>query len=714
MSENNDEKIKKAMKSAPVPDSLSPENIKKMLDEKAPAKKRRNIKKTVLQITAGAAACAVICGVGVHYVGQRNSYDKCKNIIQDISNENPAVTQKISENKPEAAESSGSKDYSEIYTMFKNAAEKYEDSRKGAKLYADGYDEEAVDEVMLEESAEFSADTMNTGGEASSQQEYSETYNQEEGVLEADIVKTDGKYIYYLYSKYIESESTEKQYINIAEADNGSFADSNMVDISDDFPADGDINYVSLHDMYLYNDMLIVIGSVQFFDADYNEEENNTICGAVESYNNTFVNVYTTGIDPQLVDSYRQDGGYEDVRITPEGYMYLITNDYSEEFSRVINEDDVEAYIPSYMTEGEECLVAPEDIILPTDGLDECSAIDYLIIGSLDVNTSGDVMETDIKALAGYSNNIYCSANNLYTAVGWEDTEITRFSLSRGIITPEASGTVKGYINDQFSMSEYDGYFRIATTYEDWTESVFDNFVSTERDSINNYVYVLDMDLNIVGSITDFGNDETIKSVNFNGNMAYVVTYEQTDPLFAIDLSDPEQPAILDEFKINGYSTYMQQWNEGLLLGFGIDADESGIETGVKLVMFDNTDPNNLNEVGLYPINGSDDVWIYSDALWERKALLIAPEKNLIGVPIAVSGYRNDDWNYIAKYMFFSYEDGQFILKGEIESENTGDPSNYGRTNRSIYIGDHIYILSGARFISADINSISQTDIVEF
>ena len=136
--------------------------------------------------------------------------------------------------------------------------------------------------------------------------------------------------------------------------------------------------------------------------------------------------------------------------------------------------------------------------------------------------------------MVSFSGEIYSSADNIYTTVGWTDTDITRISVSGGNIIPAASGTVEGYVKDQFSMSEYNGCFRIATTVNKWTDNsnfftdIFD--IPTESEHIaNNRVYVLDMELNQVGYVGGFGENETIKSVNFSGNMGYVVTYEQTD-----------------------------------------------------------------------------------------------------------------------------------------------------------------------------------------
>ena len=185
----------------------------------------------------------------------------------------------------------------------------------------------------------------------------------------------------------------------------------------------------------------------------------------------------------------------------------------------------------------------------------------------------------------------------------------------------------------------------------------------------------------MVGSIGDLGVDEQLRSASFSGDMAYVVTFRQTDPLYAVDLSVPAEPVLLDDLKINGFSTYLQQWDAGHLLGFGQDADENGRITGIKMTMFNNSDPSDLKAEAVFTWNDSPsnyiydtdeethtEEWYYSDAVYERKELLIAPEKNLIGVPINYNKYsyysdsgKQVDSIYRTQYVFFSYENGEFI-----------------------------------------------------
>lgn len=733
MSEYNDDKIKKALESNEVPAQLSPDNIKLMLDEKAPNKKREKITHKATKIAAGAAACAVICGSGVYIAEQGNLFNTKKDsegILVEEYGEN--VTDKKSpETSNKVSVMPCAESYESLYDMLGEANEKYEDSRKDSFFYAGDdmvMEENAVEDAMGTitdgEIATNAPSAINPGNNttATDRTEHSETYNQEEGVLEADIVKTDGEFIYYLASDSFGKDFKNINSLYSVKASDGVFAEPYVIDLEQVFENatayTREPETLSVLDMYLYNDLIAVIGcntDYSYYPCD--EGENSAMLygdAYSKSYSETFVAFFSQGDNPQLVDFYSQEGCYSDVRIAPDGFMYLVTETSSQNYDNIEDEENINALVPSYTNNGDTCCIEPACIFVPEEGIPESNRIFYTVISSINLNTPTVAELSEVTSIASASANIYCSANNLYLASGYEKTEITRVALDSGSITPAATGSVNGYIKDQFSMSEYNGYFRIVTTVDTWRDSLWDQITGETGREINNHLYVLDMDLNQVGHITDFGINETVKSVSFSGDMAYVVTYEQTDPLFSIDLTDPAQPVILDEYKILGYSSYMQQWSDGLLLGFGPDADENGIENGVKLVMFDNSDPNNLNEVGIYAVNNNDNHWLYSMAVWERKALLIAPEKNLVGFPVNTEYLGSDDlWHSESKYLFFSYDNGEFTLKGEL---TTGQSSIYGsgNLNRAVYIGDYVYALSANKFISADIETMTVKDTLEF
>lgn len=732
MNTNNDnvDKIKKALEKEPVHEELSPENVKKMLDEKAPAKKRSRIR-VGTRIAAGAAACAVVGASAVCFGNQSGLLDKDRKASR--SEMTSGLNYKKDGDKTEKVGSymSGASDYSEIYTLFGESYKRVQ-KRNSDTVYG----EAGIMEDSVAESAAPADNGVSEATGASSDTgsgEFYETYDQEQDVLEADAVKTDGERIYHINNYYEPEEdglyyNDVVCYLEVAAADNGTLTPSAKINLSDIFGGyytKYDNSSFNVDDMYLYNDMVVVIGSgYSYSDDDYSECY--TTCAAF----------FTAGDDPQLIDVYSQDGAYSDVRISPDGYLYLVSNYETASYTDIEDENMIAEYIPACGVNDDINYLAAGDIFLPEEGFVDSYNLSYTLIGSIDLNTSGAATPVQTKALAGYMGSIYCSSDNLYTAYGWDDTDITRFSIGAGEITPVASCTIEGVVKDQFSMSEYNGYFRVAATKDtykktyDYTDDDiywWDAFSDSSDDSgyytykfisRENRVYVLDLDLNEVGSVKGFGEDENIKSVSFSGDMAYVVTYRQTDPLFSIDLSDPTSPVILDELELPGYSTYMQQWGDGQLLGFGV-ADDNGISNGVKLVMFDNSDPNELRQTGSVEILGSEDetswISVYSEAQWERKALMIAPEKNLIAVPICRNEYNyTSDSSYDRNeyyYVFFSYENGEFVQRGTIEPDTDSSDTGF---NRAIYIGDYVYVVVNNTITAADIETFTVTDSVTF
>ena len=624
---NNDDKVKKYLESEEVPEELEPENVKKMLDEQAPKKKRSRISATG-RITALIASCAVIVGSTVTYMNHSKKPPKTLNVIE----KNQGTTSENEESKTETETDdknsgetklevkktgnymSGADDYGQIYTIYKNA-NKNSSKRRYSSAYSVADSEDAVaekdyalnddswgadadlgvkfaensastaespamasgmggssetadenpeiviipettesdekgsDEESTEQSTETSTeipseqatepDTEPSTEESTEQntepstepeteppteenEEYSDTHHQEQNVLEADIMKTDGKYIYYLNNDFHSASSywniTGK--INIAEVSKGEFVNTSQLEVnisSADVIPSGYVSEVTVQDMYLYNGMIAIIGNV-YAHPQYND----TYYYSSESVQMTFASFYTAGDSPQLIDTYYQDGYYNDVRIAPDGYMYLITSYNSWRFDSIENEDDIEKYIPQCgLSDSFTCMPA-DCILLPTD-CDDFYSVYYTVIGSIDLNDSQSVKQVDSKSLMNYTGDVYCSENNLYITIGYEDTDITRLAIGQGNIVPSASGTVKGFVNDQFSMSEYNGYFRIATTVdeyeevwhdydEEWYEKFADKimgndtgYYSYENHNRDNSLYVLDMDLNVVGSIGGFG-----------------------------------------------------------------------------------------------------------------------------------------------------------------------------------------------------------------
>jgi len=300
-----------------------------------------------------------------------------------------------------------------------------------------------------------------------------------------------------------------------------------------------------------------------------------------------------------------------------------------------------------------------------------------------------------------------------------EKTVIHKIGINKENLEYKTFGEVTGQVLNQFSMSENNGYFRIATTKNRQWSRFEDEGV---RESYNN-LYVLDENLKVVGAVEDLAEGERIYSVRFMQDRAYMVTFRQTDPLFVIDLKNPTNPRVLGKLKIPGFSNYLHPYDDNTLIGLGKDTKENewgGVTTlGVKLSLFDVTDVSNPREIDTYIIGKSG---TNSIALQDHKAFLFSKDKNLLVIPISK---RNDviileaptiecigagcimprppKRTYFRGAMVFKIDNNGFELKGEINHSNDEKDEiqyqygyNYYDTTvkRSLYIDDVLYTLS--------------------
>ncbi|MBQ8825083.1 MAG: beta-propeller domain-containing protein [Ruminococcus sp.] len=722
MSKNNYDEIKNMMNEPEIPKELEPEQIKNVLDSRK--EKSKNIKyKNHIKVIAGIAACGVIVSTGAFAA---NKYIESNKLLSDepitsINKNSPDKKEKKRKSDSSINVSQGytasAKDYQQVYDFMKNSEKKsmalYKDrGTDGAVMLEDGVDsiaESAVEDAMP--SSEISSSEVNNAvAKESENTEFSETYNQEKGVLESDIVKTDGKYIYFTESYSYDLE------IQVTEVDKGHFVESYTLDLEDDLPenVDGYINSMYLKDEHL----IVIVDGYEFIDDDS------------PMSSRTYVLTYQTGKDIELLGLYAQDGIVSDVRLMEDGTLYLVTA-YS--WMTLFRDDNYNDCIPAYYSCGNDRNIAkPDEILIPETPEDDDSEYEnyygdsFTNIGSINIMSDKPENPIDFKCLAGFNGNMYCSLDNIYLAsqscaVNNVTTDFTRLSIDNGIITPNGVATVDGYIKDQFSMSEYNGYFRVAVT-QNHTEETKDEMATSKVASMSittdNALYVFDNNMQQVGKLEHLAETETIQSVNFQGDKAYIVTFRQTDPLFAIDLSDPTNPVVLDEYKITGYSSYMQKWDNTHLLGFGIDADDDGIELGLKLVMFDNSDPNNLKALSVAPLHFNDlaktfgdridSSYVYSMAEYDRKALLIDPDKNIIAVPF-------ECYQYNSNYSESTFDMG-YALYSYNSDNNTFEKMGvfYGTTDssfeRSVYIDNVIYLISEDEIISVDLNTMTEID----
>ena len=375
--------------------------------------------------------------------------------------------------------------------------------------------------------------------------DYSSTYIQVEEVDEADIVKTDGKYIYYVNAN---------REVVIIEAKDGKTKRLATIGSS------GLENYI--HDIYLKGDKLITVGT--FYRDDSEEGSSGIVVYDISDRS-----------DPEVLYDFSQTGSILSSRMVGD-YVYLVTNDWVYKGKR---------NVPMCGSSEDFGRMKADDICC----MPEPNTTSYMVLSAVDVS-SGKQGKSRTKAVLGASEEIYCNDHNLYVISSEyerdsyaEYTRIVRASLDGVNIRFSGTARVRGYAINQFAMDERDGYFRIATT--------------SERDGMDvNNLYVLDSDLKEAGKVTGFARNESIKAVRYFGDKAYVITYEAIDPLFVIDLSDPTDPEIEGEVMIDGFSTMLVPAGEGRLLGIGHATGDNGyggeFDSGLKIVLFDISDPS--------------------------------------------------------------------------------------------------------------------------
>ncbi|MFH0832862.1 MAG: beta-propeller domain-containing protein [Candidatus Aenigmatarchaeota archaeon] len=285
-----------------------------------------------------------------------------------------------------------------------------------------------------------------------------------------------------------------------------------------------------------------------------------------------------------------------------------------------------------------------------------------------------------------------------------EKTVIHKISISNGNIEYKVQGEASGNTLNQFSMDEYNGYFRIATTTDAWSGQS------------KNHVYVLDDSLAVVGKLEDLASGERIYSVRFIGNKGYMVTFRQIDPLFIIDLENPSNPSVLGYLKIPGVSDYLHPYDETHIIGVGRDASDEGRIKGMKLSLFDVSDVSNPKEISKYFIGERG---TQSEALNDHKAFLFSRQKNLLVIPISlVEGGEEWRWEktWYGAFVFNVDLVNGFTLKGKVTHSNQTNDGYYydysSQIRRSLYMDDVLYTISGSMIKMNDLNDMTELNKV--
>ena len=295
-------------------------------------------------------------------------------------------------------------------------------------------------------------------------------------------------------------------------------------------------------------------------------------------------------------------------------------------------------------------------------------------------------------------------------------TIIHKISIDEANLDYITKGSVPGRLLNQFSMDEHDDRFRVATTVEYYTQ-----YQGTMR---SNAVYVLDENLEIVGGLDEIAPDESIFSARFMGDRLYLVTFQQIDPFFVIDLSS-DTPKILGELKIPGFSNYLHPYDEDHVIGVGRDTKEVGSgrvqQLGVKIALFDVSNVSDPKVVDDFVIGDSS---THSEALNDHKAFFFDKKKDILSIPISsdlksLEGVSDakmiaPDWNRWNGFYVFGMDTRDGInLKGTV-THTENDSRFYGMGHsRTFYIEEVLYTASDLYLKMNSINDLKDVNSIK-
>lgn len=598
--------LKKMADEIPVPEKLSPDQIEKKL--------KNNRKKPHRYVRGICAAAAAVIVVGAGVMMWQNQQQNPKTILE------PERVADQSENSTDQQ--------AKITEEHKT----YEEIRKSIDDYLTEKGKERI--TMMENDIEYlsgAEDTSQAKTSKSSVNEYTRTNNQVEGIDEADMVKTDGKYIYSYYRDAVSST------ISIVKAEGKDSAQIGKIVLAD----------VQVQALYVQDRWLVVLA-----------EDENTSSDDANVQTRIYLYDVSNPEKPICRSKNSQSGYYSDSRLTGN-ILYTISVKRVYEAEK---KTDKKEYIPEV---GGELL--PEDsLYCPNPGM----SAEYLVFQSIDLSQSGKTI--DSMAVLGAEGTYYMSEKNIYVAApytdhgSWQKTKITRYSYDKGTIKYGCEKVINGKILNQFSMDEYEGNFRFAATTYDYSMQ------ST------NGLYILDQSLKTVGSVSRLAPGERIYSARFMGESVYFVTYRETDPLFLVDVSDPANPVVKDKLKIPGFSDYLHPFGENMLLGVGSIQDKEG-NSYVKLSMFDISDPEKVKEVHSKKLEMNSCQTIGSD----HKGILVDVKRNRIAF-----GMESYDSRTVPFYEIFSYDNQKgFQRVAKLSMEEC-----YSSRSRGLYIGDYFYL----------------------
>lgn len=549
---------------------------------------------------------------------------------------------------------------------------------------------------------------------------FSTTNNQELGVDEADIVKTDGRRLVMVLDGKL-----------------------SVVDVTGSVPElMGSVSlsrHVAVSELFLHEDRVVLLGStwnaigplIDTRPPRFIDDPDADFIAPTRFRQSPSVTVTEVDIssEPTVTANLQIDGAYVSARLIdgvaklvvrsgptgfdwvwPQGGGLRAERLATEANQQLVADSTIENWVPYFILTDANGDVLSEGAAIECDRARhpvEFAGLNMLSILSLDLAES--IAIVDGTGVLGSGNTVYASPNSIYVASqAWRDdsytTQIHQFSMNGKTTEYTATGGVNGTLLNQFAMSEHNGDLRVATTtVPDWQDS------RARQESLVTVLRPSDGELKTIGSVDGLGLDEQIYSVRFLGAMAYVVTFRQIDPLFTIDLSDPTDPTVRGELKIPGYSSYLHPVADGLLLGVGQDATRDGRIIGSQVSLFDVHDPDDPVRIAKLTL-GRD---ASSTVEWDHRAFLQWGE--LVVLPITQYDWHEEKPQFFTGVVVLDVSAGAIAEKARISHADisTNEAGWNSAILRSVVIDDALYTVSAAGVMKTSLETLAELGFLD-
>lgn len=627
----------------PVPESLSPENMKKRLMQK-----KNKSMRYFAEIAAAVVLVVALGGAGLYQMIGRdtkgelqmaatesvqNNTDTKESLIGDVSHMQKIGNYRLAKN------------YEEFYKLVDEHREMLEYASDEYMDIGGTKDESKIDDPAA-------SDTTKESLQMNTQDDFSKTNTMFEGIDESDFVKNDFDNLFVQDDNKVSIIDISGEKMKLITTIK---PELKKTDTIREMYADTNINRI----------VLIIERRIEKEVEDNSQYTTGDVyegCRNVQEDATVIMQTYdiTDRTNPELVGTINVDGRYKDSRKKDQQIVLFTTRYLSS-----MDAKDKDGLIPA--VNGKKM------------------KLDYIYIGdsieteltTVSVNLSKPDEPLDqMTIMSGYP-EIYVSDSAIYL---YEDTykdgdgytEITRFHFHTGYLGQGQSVTVRGSITDKFAISEGEEGIRILTTIEDGNEST-------------NELHLYNFGMEEEGSVTGIAKGEEIYAARYIGNIAYFVTYHNTDPLYAVDISDPENPKLLGNVKMTGYSDYLHPYGDNLLLGIGYETDpDTSDMIGVKLTMFDISDPVNLKILDSVVIDNAN-----TQATYNYKAILADARKNLIGFGVELWDEQSE--NESSEYLVYRWENGHF--QKVLTQKTRADQAENSEKVRGVYAGMRFYCI---------------------